>query len=106
MDAPIPFIQPEETPVKRDVYNKFMLKSDPADANSNTYDFQVQHFKGGTPERTLIFFRHLNQVITGQGLTTGPQKFTVTRTLLKGEALRVFEQSTAATETNQTFKEA
>ena len=57
LDAPIPFVAPEEKAPKRDEYLKFSLRSDPADANSDTYDLQVQFLKQGTPELVLKFIR-------------------------------------------------
>lgn len=103
MDAPIPFEVKEGKPVKRDEYTKFALRSVPADANSETHDKQVQHFKNGTPERTLKFLADLDEVIIGQNLTTGPAKYSVTKTLLKGEAARVFAQHAGKEETDENF---
>jgi len=62
---------------------------------SGTYKVYLEPFGSGTPEQWLKFKAKLNIVITGNGLTEGsPACFNVTRSLLLGEALWVFEDKT------------
>ena len=57
------------------------------------------------PEDLLKFVTLLNNIIRGQDLSTGPQKFGMTRNLVIGESLRVFEQKSRerGTETNKDY---
>ena len=102
---PIPLERPAVKELKKQEYLTMKLRSDPADANSQTYDLTIQFFRTGTPEEWLLFQRDLHRVLNGQNITTGPQKFTMTRRLIQGDTLAVF--NTAAqehgNETNATF---
>lgn len=82
------------------------LRSDPTDANSQTYDLPVRIFKTGTPEEWLLFVKDLRRVIAGQNITTGPNKYSMTRRLLGGDAEAVFLAATTAhgNETNANFE--
>ena len=50
------------------------LRTDPADAASQTYELTVCIFKTGTSEEWLLFMKDLKRVITGQAIATGPNK--------------------------------
>ena len=67
------------------------VKYNPSVKKSGTYKVYIVPFNFGTAEQWLKFQSKLNLVITGQGLVDDGQAcFNVTRSLLKGEALRVF----------------
>lgn len=102
---PIPLERPAIKELKKQEYLVMKLRSDPADANSQTYDLTIQFFRTGTPEEWLLFQRDLNRVLTGQNITTGPQKFTMIRRLITGDTLAVFNKAAAehGNETNATF---
>ena len=102
---PIPLERPTVKELKKQEYLTMKLRSDPADANSQTYDLTIQFFKTGTPEEWLLFQQDLNWVLTGQNITTGPQKFTMIRRLITGDTLAVFNNAAQehGNETNQTF---
>eukprot|EP00957_Ditylum_brightwellii_P159908 12171817-Ditylum_brightwellii.AAC.1 len=51
---------------------------------------------GGTPEEWIKFQRGLSAVLKGQNVTQGPPSYAVANTLLKGNALMVFEQAEIA----------
>ena len=51
-------------------------------------------FQTGIPEALLKFVTLLHKTIQGHYLSTGSQKFGITRKLVVGEALRVFEEKT------------
>ena len=47
----------------------------------------------GIPKALLKFVTILHKIIRGQDLSTGPQKFGLTRNLVIGEAMQLFEQN-------------
>ena len=102
---PIPLERPTVKELKKQEYLTMKLRSDPADANSQTYDLTIQFFRTGTPEEWLLFQRDLHWVLNGQNITTGPQKFTMTRRLITGDTLAVFNAAAQehGNETNATF---
>lgn len=102
---PIPLERPAVKELKKQEYLTMKLRSDPADANSQTYDLTIQFFRTGTPEEWLLFQRDLHRVLNGQNITTGPQKFTMTRRLIHGDTLAVFDAAAQehGNETNVTF---
>ena len=70
---------------------KLEIKTQPGDAHSETVTLTVGILKDGSPEELLKFKTKLAKIIKGQGLTTGPAQYAMTKNLLAGEALRVFE---------------
>lgn len=94
--APIPLERPEKKSLSKEQYLTFKLRSNPAEADSTTYELTVPFFKDGTPEEVLDFVRDVRRVIQGQNITTGPAKYAVMRRLLKADALAAF--NSAATE--------
>ena len=63
-------------------------------------------FKQGSPEAWLKFQTNLQKIIKGQILKTGPQWYAITKNLLMGESLRVFEQQATyiGNETEDNYK--
>ena len=59
------------------------------------YEIQVAHFESGTPEEWLKFMSNIDQVFTGQDVTTGPPQYSIVRSLLKGDTLTVFNTNAA-----------
>ena len=59
-----------------------------------------------SPEALLKFVTLLHKIIQGQDLSTGPPKFDITRNLVVGEAVQVFdaEDLREGTETNANYK--
>jgi hypothetical protein len=102
---PIPLERPAIKELKKQEYLVMKLRSDPTDANSQTYDLTIQFFRTGTPEEWLLFQRDLNRVLIGQNITTGPQKFAMVRRLITGDTLAVFNKAAEenGNETNATF---
>ena len=101
----IPLERPLEDKLIKGQYETLKLRTDPADANSPTYEITVPYFHVGIPEKWLLFLKNLWKAIHGQALMTGPQKYVIARRLLQGDALATF--NTAATnngnETNDHF---
>ena len=76
---------------KKDDTLKLEIKTQPWDAHSETVTLAVGILKDGSPEELLKFKTKLAKIIKGQGLMTGPAQYAMTRNLLAGEALRVFD---------------
>ena len=66
------------------------LRYTPADADSRVYKKNVRYFKSGTPKQYIDFRADVTKIIVGQAITTGPAQYAMVRTLLRGDALRVF----------------
>jgi hypothetical protein len=96
LPPPITLVRPEYAPPKKNDSLTMKLRSNPTDANSQTYELTVKFFKTGSAEEWLLFQRDLNKIIVGQNITAAPSKYSMARLLLSGEALAVFD--TSATE--------
>eukprot|EP00957_Ditylum_brightwellii_P190656 14513903-Ditylum_brightwellii.AAC.1 len=99
--AVIPFTRPTPRNLKRRTFHTYKLHTTPADTNSPTYKLSVPFFDEGSPKEWIKFWRGLQAVLKGQNVTQGPVSYTVAKTLLKGDALTVFEQA-ETTHGNQT----
>ena len=66
------------------------VRYDHTNAESPTYKVYLSPFDNGLPEEWLKFRTKLKIIMNGNGLTTGPARYNLTRALLKGEALRDF----------------
>ena len=69
---------------------KVNINTQPGYRDSDTVAIYLPMFRTGGPEALLKFFPILNKIIWGQELSTGPQKFGMTRNLVIGESLQVF----------------
>ena len=87
---PISFDRPKTPKVDKSEQLTFKLRSNPAAADSGLYELTVAYFRTGTPEEWLLLRKAILEVCTGQNLTTGPQRYTVARRILKGDALAAF----------------
>eukprot|EP00957_Ditylum_brightwellii_P144561 11011873-Ditylum_brightwellii.AAC.1 len=99
--AIIPFLRPEPRNLEKGQYHTYKLCTTPADATSPVYELSVPFFDEGTPEEWIKFRCGLAAVLKGQNVMQGPASYTVAKTLLKGDALTVFEQAEIA-QGNQT----
>ena len=70
---------------------KVNIKTQPRYRYRDTVVINVPLFRTGITEALINIITILNKIIQGQGLTTGPQKFGMTRNLVIAEPLRVFE---------------
>ena len=57
---------------------------------SRVYKKNVRYFKNGTPKQYIDFRADVAKIVVGQAITTGPAQYAMVRTLLRGDALRVF----------------
>ena len=87
-------------------YHTYRLRTTPADPDSPTYEFAIPFFSEGTPEDWIKFRRGLKAVLKGQNVTLGPASYAVAKTLLKGDALTVFElaETTHGNQTTTNFE--
>eukprot|EP00957_Ditylum_brightwellii_P040324 3051613-Ditylum_brightwellii.AAC.1 len=91
--AVIAFQQPQARQLERGQYHIYKLRTTPADATSPIYELSVPFFNNGTPKEWIKFCRGLQAVLKGQNVMQGPPSYAVAETLLKGDALTVFEQA-------------
>ena len=93
-----------KTPADKSDSLKVDIKTQPGERDIKMVAIFIPLFRTGGPEALLNFATLLNKIVWGQDLSTGPQKFVMTRNLVIREALRVFDQKTLyrVTETNAT----
>ena len=93
---PIPLERPKPKKVAKSDLKKYILRQVANDNTSPTHEVSIAIFSDGKPEEWLKFRRTLEEVFKGQGITTGPARFSLVKTLLNG---------TAATSFNNEFQE-
>ena len=69
---------------------KVGIKNQLGERDIETLDIYVPLFRTGISEALLKFVTILHKITRGQDLSTGLQKFGMTRNLVVGESLRVF----------------
>lgn len=94
--VPIPLERPETPEFNKSEGQTYKLRHVPTDADSPGYDVSIRYFGSGSCEEFLTFETDLKRIFTGQNLNSGPQRFTITRRLLKGGALTSFNQALPA----------
>ena len=104
----IPLVRPEtKSSLGKGDYTVIKCKTTPNAANSATYDLPIPYFRSGSTEEFLKWKRNVNRALTGQGITDGPGKYNLTRKLLDGDALMVFnvKATQLGNETNQHYEQ-
>jgi len=86
----VPLQRPEKKDLTKGNYVTLKCKTHPGDRDSATYNLPITYFKSGTPEEFLKWKRNIEKVISRQGATDGPSKYTLTRRLLDGNVLTTF----------------
>eukprot|EP00957_Ditylum_brightwellii_P073259 5568424-Ditylum_brightwellii.AAC.1 len=94
--AVILFPRPAPRQLECGQFRAYKPRTTPADATSPIYELSIPFFDSGTPEEWIKFQHGLAAVLKGQNVTQCPASYVVAKTLLKGEALTVFEQSEIA----------
>eukprot|EP00957_Ditylum_brightwellii_P074883 5691701-Ditylum_brightwellii.AAC.1 len=89
----IAFMRPTPRNLERGQFYTYKLHTTPADTDSPTYKLSVPFFDEGLPKEWIKFRHGLQAVLKGQNVTQGPASYTVAKTLLKGNALTVFDQA-------------
>ena len=87
-----PNITTRKTPTEKSDSLKVDIKTQPGERDCETVSIYMPLLRTGSIEALLKFLTILLKIITGQDLSTGPQKYSMTWNLVVGEALRLFEQ--------------
>lgn len=107
VNPPIPFESAEKSkdPVSDEKLFKTKIHTTPGDANTPTYTKSVAYFGSGTNEEWLITRKGITDIVSGLNLTSGATKYQLARQILKGDALRTFNQAatTRGDESNENF---
>ena len=87
----IPLTRPEtKVSLTKGEYSVLKCKTTPDVEGAATYDLPIPYFKTGTAEEFLRWKRNVQRALTGQNVTTGPGQYNLTRKLMDGDALMVF----------------
>ena len=92
----IPIKRSEANTLEKGHYHMYSLCTSPTSVDSPVYKLAILFFDNGLAEEWIKFWRNLEAVLKGQNVTSGPAKYAVAKTLLKGDALMIF----AAAETS------
>ncbi len=93
--APIPLIRKEEEKVSADKLLKFKLKNNPSESNSPEFEFSIRYFKEGDVETFLTWRTNLETVLRGMNANTASKMFSLTKQMLRGDALAAYNQAEA-----------
>eukprot|EP00957_Ditylum_brightwellii_P101257 7715968-Ditylum_brightwellii.AAC.1 len=91
--AVIAFQQPQARQLERGQYHTYKLRAARVELMSPIYKLSVPFFDNGTPKEWIKFQHGLQAVFKSQNVTQGPPSYAVANTLLKSDALTVFEQA-------------
>eukprot|EP00957_Ditylum_brightwellii_P136626 10419308-Ditylum_brightwellii.AAC.1 len=72
-------------------YQIYKLQTNPKDKKLTVYWLMVKYYEVGTPEEWLQFVDAIAQVIKGQGIHDGEASYSLVKSLMRGDALQVFE---------------
>eukprot|EP00957_Ditylum_brightwellii_P122160 9315531-Ditylum_brightwellii.AAC.1 len=89
---PISFYIPDsEKKLRPSDYQTHKLRTNPKDEKLAVYNLVVKYYEVGTPEEWLQFMETIAQVIKGQDIQDGDAAYSLEKSLLKGDALQVFQ---------------
>jgi hypothetical protein len=89
----VPLERPAEVEVSKDQIATLKLHIKPEDEASPLFDYHMAYFKTGTPEQVILFVKNLEYVISASRATAPVDCINMTKKLLRGEALAVFENA-------------
>eukprot|EP00957_Ditylum_brightwellii_P201716 15326888-Ditylum_brightwellii.AAC.1 len=72
-------------------YQTYKLRTNSKDKKLAVYNLVAKYYKVRTPEEWLQFMKAIMQVIKGQGIQDGDTAYSLVKSLLKGNALQVFQ---------------
>eukprot|EP00957_Ditylum_brightwellii_P059457 4513935-Ditylum_brightwellii.AAC.1 len=99
MPPPIPFYMPDNVKILSPFeYQTYKLGTNPKGKKSAVYNLVVKYHEVGTPEELLQFMEAITQVIKGQDILDGDAPYLLVKSLLKGDALQVFNNEEASQE--------
>ena len=85
--------RPIENVLKIREYKAIECHNTPGDDDSGSYEINLPYYGGGSPEEWLVWKDKLLKALDGQGISTGPQRYTFTERLLTGDAKATFNQA-------------
>ena len=89
----IPFEKAKEKEYQANELFKVKIHTNPADDESPMFSKAIPYYDTGTNEEWLLCRKGLREVVQGLNLTAGPDLYRLTRQVLKGAALRSFNQA-------------
>jgi hypothetical protein len=92
----IPLEHPPEVEVSKDQITTLKLHIKPEDEVSPLFDYHLAYFKTGTPEQVILFVKNLAYVVAASRTTMPVDCIDMTKKLLCGKALPVFEAAVPA----------
>eukprot|EP00957_Ditylum_brightwellii_P078140 5940875-Ditylum_brightwellii.AAC.1 len=97
---PIPFYVPDNKKKLSPLdYQTYKLQTNSKGKKSTVYNLVVKYYEVGTLEEWLQFMDAIMQVIKGQDIQGGDAAYLLVKSLLKGDALQVFNNEEASQET-------
>eukprot|EP00957_Ditylum_brightwellii_P198735 15147927-Ditylum_brightwellii.AAC.1 len=72
-------------------YQTYKLRTNLKDKKLAVYNLVVKYYGVGAPEEWLQFMEAIAQVIKGQDIQDGDVAYSLIKSLLKGDALQVFQ---------------
>ena len=78
---------------KKGVYIAIKYHDIPGDNVSGYYEINLSYDGGGSPEEWFVWKDILLKALDGQGISTGPLRYTFTETLLTDDAKATFNQA-------------
>jgi len=104
----IPLSRPEvKGTLDKGDYTLIKCKTTLDAANLANYDLLIPYFRSRSTEEYLKWRCNVNRAFAGQGITDGPGKYNLTRKLLDGDSLMVFnvKSTQIETETNTHYEQ-
>ena len=86
----IPYERPVKTEFVKGDYIVIKCRTNPANADSPTYEIPIPYFRTGTPEQYLKWLCNARKACVGQNCVSSAEKFGMFKRLLEGEAKAVF----------------
>eukprot|EP00957_Ditylum_brightwellii_P138946 10590842-Ditylum_brightwellii.AAC.1 len=94
---PIPFYVKDDSKKLSPLdYQTYKLCTHPKDEKFAMYNLVVPYYEVRTPEEWLQFVDAIVQVIKGQDIQDGDAAYLLVKSLLRGDALQVFENKEAS----------
>ena len=86
--------RPLEKMLKKVEYIAIKCHNNPGDDDSGSYEINPSYNEGGSPEEWFVWNDKLLKPLKSQGISTGSQRYTLTKGLLPGDAKATFNQAT------------
>eukprot|EP00957_Ditylum_brightwellii_P088757 6759306-Ditylum_brightwellii.AAC.1 len=83
--------RPKARKLTKNNYHTYKLHMVPYYANLPTHDLTIPFFNTGSVEKWLKFWQNLKAVITRQNIIDPQSMYAITKSMLCGDALTVFE---------------